>query len=164
MNLWNRIKILRPKQLGKLIILLGRNPRLVFPTIQATKRTLTICDSLYGKKHHRNNPANAFRHAFWNMLLCRAVFKIHGDLEKALDWAKTITDLHEEISFSNDLAKAMDLHNNAVGRKLFKEKHKNFRLEKEIIFILKEIAKNAQQIALPKEVENYSGKLVFIDV
>lgn len=160
MNVWQRLQKLRPKQLAKLFVVFIKNPSYIFPSIRATKRTVAICNAHFGNKHHKNNPANAFRHALWNLLLCQAVFKIEHDLEKATNWAKTLTDLHEEFAFSTELAKAMDLHNNAVGRKLFEEKHPI--PENESISILNEMANNAKQLKFPEETEKYVGELVFI--
>jgi hypothetical protein len=40
------------------------------------------------------------------------------DLKKAIAWAKTITDWHEDFSPNTPLARAMDIHNNQIGREL----------------------------------------------
>nr|WP_236642024.1 hypothetical protein [Dokdonia sinensis] len=91
------------------------------PTIRGTRKTVATCDELYGKKHHKNGPENAFRHALWNVLIVRRSLDKNLPLDKSLAWAKTITDWHEDFSPNSDLARAMDLHNNRVGRDLIAE-------------------------------------------
>ncbi|HET8838859.1 MAG TPA: hypothetical protein VFM82_07695 [Flavobacteriaceae bacterium] len=163
MNLWIRIKKLRPKQLLKLALVFCGNPRFAVSSIRATNRTLAICNFHFGKKHHQNNQANAFRHALWNFFICRAVFQIDTDVEKAINWAKTITDLHEKFAFSTNLAKAMDLHNNTIGRTIFKEKISAKLNLEEIIVLLKTKAAQAEKIEIPEDVEKFKGELVFIE-
>ncbi|MDB4114171.1 hypothetical protein N9572_01455, partial [Flavobacteriaceae bacterium] len=75
MNLWARIKQLHLGQLIKLSLLFLSRPLYIIPTISATKKTLLICDTLYKQTHHKSNKANAFRHALWNVLICRKVMK-----------------------------------------------------------------------------------------
>lgn len=165
MNFWLRLKKLQPRQLIKLASVLCKKPHLIFPTLQATKKTLLICNEHFGKAHHKNNPPNAFRHALWNILICEAAYKKDNNLKEALNWAKTITDLHEEFAFSTELAKAMDLHNNTIGRQYFEAKFATslppFSIN-EIITFLKEKALNSKIIDTPTEEKKYPDSLVFI--
>ena len=80
-----------------------------------------LANKYYGVAHQRNTAANAFRHALWNYLVADACFSDKSDMEKTLVWTKKITDIHEELYPNPPLPKAMDLHNNAVGRAIFKE-------------------------------------------
>lgn len=54
------------------------------------------------------NRADAFRHAYWNVLLAKRI---------NLSWAQAFATAHE--SESSGVDKAMDLHNNAVGRGIY---------------------------------------------
>ncbi len=102
--------------------MLLRRPLLVYPTWKATKQTLEICDSIYGKAHHKNGKANAFRHALWNVLICQKTLKITKNKDKSAFWAQKVTHLHEKLTKNEILDTAMDLHNNAVGdRTVFRD-------------------------------------------
>ena len=106
------------RQLWSLFRLGLGNLRCIRPTLVATRKTVAICDELYGKKHHKNGPENAFRHALWNVLVARRCMARGLSLRRSLAWTKTITDWHEDFSPNKPLARAMDLHNNQVGRDL----------------------------------------------
>lgn len=97
------------------------SPLYLLPTIKASKNTLKNCNVRYGDTHHTNDRTNAYRHALWNLLLCEEIFRLTGSVEKSMTWAHKITDLHEELSPNAALEKAMDLHNNRMGRELFRE-------------------------------------------
>jgi len=109
------------RQLFRLSGLLFQNPWFIIPTLRATKKTRIICDSLFGKAHHKNGKENAFRHALWNVLICQKTFIHSKNDEKSIIWAKKITDLHEKLAPNKPLEEAMDLHNNKLGRLYFKE-------------------------------------------
>lgn len=109
------------KQLWSLAGFCLRYPLYVIPTYTATRKTVKICDQKFGKAHHKNGRANAFRHALWNVIIIRRC-KRWSSIEKAASWAKRITDWHEDFSINEPLARAMDLHNNHVGR-TFAMKH-----------------------------------------
>lgn len=96
-----------------------RNPLYIIPTLLATKRTLEICESLYSSTHHKHGSANAFRHALWNLLISKKLYEATKNYEKSIRWAERITDLHEELAPNKPLEKAMDLHNNRLGRSYF---------------------------------------------
>lgn len=119
MNLIAVIKSMDFRQLWSLFWLCLRHLRFVLPTIKATRKTVTICDELYGDRHHRNGPENAVRHALWNILIAFQSVQRGLPLQRSLAWAKTITDWHEDFSPNEPLARAMDLHNNRVGRDVF---------------------------------------------
>jgi len=109
------------KQLWSLSVLSLRHLWFVIPTIRATRKTVAICNERYGKAHHKNGPENGFRHALWNMLIVKKSIEKGLTLERSLAWAKTITDWHEAFSPNEELARAMDIHNNRVGRNLIAE-------------------------------------------
>ncbi|WP_298323142.1 DUF6973 domain-containing protein [uncultured Dokdonia sp.] len=131
MNVWAVVKSMDFKQLWSLFWLSARHPRFILPTIRGTRRTITICDELYGDKQHLNGPENAFRHALWNVLLVHFSTQKGLPLQRSLAWAKKITDWHEDFSPNAALARAMDLHNNRVGRDIIAQ----FYPEEEHFFV-----------------------------
>lgn len=121
---------------------------------------MAIAQKEYGSKHHLSNPANAFRHALWIILIIRSCLKWKDNEEKAIAWAKKFTDWHEDFSPNKALERAMDLHNNKVGVYFFQEiKNKS---QTEIILFLKGKALEAEKIIAIEDTEKYSNKLVFI--
>lgn len=118
MNVWAVVKSMDFKQLWSLFWLSARHPRFVIPTIRGTRKTVAICNKHYGKKQHLNGPENAFRHALWNMLIVHLSVQRGLPLQRSLAWAKRFTDWHEDFSPNAPLERAMDLHNNRVGRNL----------------------------------------------
>ncbi|MDT0645544.1 hypothetical protein RM545_02475 [Zunongwangia sp. F260] len=137
------------------------NPRFAFATYKATKETLKTCNGLFGERHHKNGKANAFRHALWNYLISENCYKISGSSEKSRFWSKKVTDLHEKLSPNEELEREMDLHNNEVGRKLFK-KYAGSKMA--IIDLLKGMMDTARQIEKPEELQKAKNKLVFIEI
>ncbi|NAS10862.1 hypothetical protein GTQ38_02540 [Flavobacteriaceae bacterium R33] len=81
--------------------------------------TVAISNANYGKQHHKNTAANAFRHALWNYLIAKKCSSWSGEPQRILDWTQKITDLHEDFLPNKPLAREMDLHNNKVGRHLY---------------------------------------------
>jgi hypothetical protein len=118
MNVWAVVKSMDFKQLWSLFWLSARHPRFVIPTIRGTRKTVAICNKHYGKKQHLNGPENAFRHALWNILIVHLSVQRGLPLQRSLAWAKRFTDWHEDFSPNAPLERAMDLHNNRVGRDL----------------------------------------------
>jgi len=112
---------LRLSQFFKLFLLVGQKPLLIMPTINATKETMILCDSLFGKSHHKSNKANASRHAIWNYLLCQKSFKIIKNSQKSAIWAQKVANLYEKVTNNDVLDEFMDLHNNQIGRNVFLE-------------------------------------------
>lgn len=119
MSLWASLKNLPAKQLWNLALLAFGHPLAVWPTLSTTRNCLRICDQRYGRAHYGNGPANAFRHALWNVMLAKACYP--KQLQKGLAWAKTVTDWHEAAFRNEPLERQMDLHNNAVGRALLQQ-------------------------------------------
>ncbi|MDP2687266.1 MAG: hypothetical protein Q8O62_08595 [Aequorivita sp.] len=157
---WRIIKDLDFKQLIGLFWLFLQNPIYAFPTIFATKRCMNIAQKEYGSRHHLSNPANAFRHAFWVILIVKKNLKWRNNEEKAKAWAITFTDWHEDFSPNVALERAMDLHNNEMGIVFFEGiKNKN---EAEIISFLKQKASEAIKIESVEEMENIKNTLIYI--
>ena len=132
----------------------------ILPTLRATKDCMMISTELYGRLHHKNGPANAFRHAFWNYLIAKRCFKWQKNKTAAVHWAKKITDWHESAFPNKPMAKRMDLHNNAVGRFVF-QNHVE-QTEAEVVEILKKMALNSNLVNISSNLADFENELVHI--
>jgi hypothetical protein len=160
MNLWQRLRELSWQQLWHFAALFLRNPKYILPTLSATQRTFTLCNELYGTAHHKSNRANAFRHALWNLLICKYVQKRTKNEAKSTTWAKKVTDLYEKVTQNEKMDEAMDLHNNDLGRRWFPLSiDKN---EAEIVTFLQKKTENAQKINSLDEIMQHSKNLVYL--
>lgn len=135
-------------------------PLFVWPTLSATKRCMMISTREYGNQHHKNGPANAFRHAFWNFLIAQWCYNWHKNEETVLNWTEKITDWHENAFPNRGLAKKMDLHNNNVGRFVF-QRMKN-QAEKQVVEFLKEMTLASQKVSTSSNFKNLDNTLVHI--
>ncbi len=160
MNIIGVLKRLSIKELYVLSVLMLRHPFYIFPTFNATKRTLILCDRYFKNNHHKNGIGNAFRHALWNVLICKKVFKINKNTSKSAIWAQKVTDLHEKLAPNEPLENAMDLHNNKIGRVFF------IRLkdtsEADVITSLRNACKNAIKISDITTFEKHKNELVYL--
>ncbi len=161
MKILSQIWELKFSNLWRLLLLGAKNPLLVFPTNRATIRTVEICNRIYGSSHHGDNRANAFRHALWNILVAKQVFKIVKTEERAISWAEKITTLHEILMPNAPLETEMDLHNNEMGRKFYLELQNT--PEAEIIQFVKAKTEEAVQIKTVGEIANSKDFLVYIE-
>ena len=148
-------------QLWHFSILFLKHPTLILPTLRATKQTFEICNKHFGNSHNKSNAANAFRHVLWNMLLCKNALKRTKNKQKSVFWAQKVSDLYENVTQNNPLEKAMDLHNNAVGRVYFlnlvdqnKEELSAFALKKMNI---------AQKVNTKDEMIRLKTEMIFIE-
>ncbi|WP_417936401.1 DUF6973 domain-containing protein [Flagellimonas onchidii] len=137
-----------------------RFPFFVFPTLSATKQCMSLSTELYGRLHYKNGPANAFRHAFWNYLIAKKCFSWKKKEDRVLIWTKKITDWHENAFPNFELAKKMDLHNNEVGRLIFKEHFS--KLENHVVDILREMTSKATKIDAQTDFTLVKNQLVYI--
>ena len=157
------LKILEWRQIKGVIGFFFRHPFLFTSAIPATWECVAICDQLFGKTHHKNNKANAFRHALWNMMLTRNALRFERDPDKALGWAKIITDWHEDFSPNDPLARSMDLHNNDTGRRLYRLKFADKRANNtQLTQALVPLLEKAVKIEHPNQVRDHHSRLVFI--
>lgn len=160
MAIGRRITTLNFKEFVVLCRVFLRHPLYLPPTYRATIETVAISNRLYGDLHHDDNRTNAFRHALWNYMICKYCLPVAGSPEKAIIWSKKITDLHERLSPNEGLAKMMDLHNNRVGRELFKN---SFGKEIKVLSILQQKIGDAVKVGSVAEIEKEKNKLVFIE-
>lgn len=127
--IWKQLKKLNFWQLIKLFRVFALRPHHIILTFDATKKAIKISDRIFPEIHHENGFPNAFRHALWNVLLCQAFYRKNKSLVKTIQRVDQITMLHENLFQNKDLEKAMDIHNNRVGQKLF-VKNPDFSEEK----------------------------------
>lgn len=161
MAIWARLVNMSPREVFQLFSVFIKQPRFIIPTVHATRQSIKICDVNFGDEHHGNNRTNAFRHALWNYMLCENYFKVCNSLEKSVEWSKKITNLHEELAPNSKLEKTMDLHNNLVGRKLFKKFHSKENLD--VIKLLKEEMRKAVLVNKTDEITTRQNHLVYIE-
>ena len=161
MNIWWRIRRLKIGQLIQLSILFLSEPFLIRPTLQASKRTMAICDDLFGRSHHRSNEANAFRHALWNILICQKTLKKTKNEEKSIIWTQKVTNLYEKVTDNSNIEKEMDLHNNGVGLNLFSSVID--KKESEIIDLLQKLMQNSQKVTNFEDFVLFKTTLVHIE-
>ncbi|MFT5102527.1 MAG: hypothetical protein ACI86C_000167 [Candidatus Latescibacterota bacterium] len=158
--IWEILKKIQFRELWRLTVLCVKHPLYVIPTINASKRCIAICNDLLGNTHHLHNPANAFRHAFWNVLIVSYCARRNKKTPRALAWAKRITDWHEEFSVNESLDRAMDLHNNKIGRLLAKDLFA--QNEQKMIETVKKSMKNTKKVTKLKEIAQYKAQLVYL--
>ena len=166
MSFWKIIRSLKYTQLKSAALLFLKEPLFIFPTLKATRNSYNVAVKEYPKTHSLNGKANAFRHALWNMLICYECVKWTQNKSKAIAWAKTITDWHEEFSPNKLLTKAMDLQNNAIGRKLFNQIHikgtKSITIDY-VIKTLKNKISTSKKIESISNIDDYTEELVYIE-
>ena len=164
MSIWSIIRSLKYRQLKSAFFLFLKRPLFIYPTLKATAEAYRASQREFPKTHQLNGKGNAFRHALWNMILCKECSKWTTNKEKAVTWAKTITNWHEELSPNKPLDKAMDLHNNKVGRELFKELNVKYAKLNVSMLIdsLKEKLKTSVKIETILEMNNHKEALVYI--
>ncbi len=161
MNAIKALKQLDSKNIWILVKLCFRFPLFVFPTLSATKKCLSISTQHYGRAHYKNGPANAFRHALWNYLISKECYRWSKNEIKILSWSEKITDWHEHAFPNRKLAKEMDLHNNAVGRSIFKD-YSNKTIP-ETIIILMAMTSKSTKVNENSNFANFKNKLVHIN-
>lgn len=152
MDLWHFIKRANAKQIWQLITLCLGNIRLLWPTYKATKKAVKYSNTYFGTKHHKNTPANAFRHAIWTYFIASECAQWSKNDARVVSWTNKITNLHELILPKNELADAMDLHNNAVGLHIYTT-NKALPSE-EVINLFLAIVKSSVKISSKEELIN----------
>ena len=160
MSFWKLVKGINFGQITSLGTFLLQHPIFMLATIKATSQTMRIVQKEFPDIHGKDNKANAFRHALWNYLIALECAKKEKRLAKVISWTKKITDWHEDFSPNVELARAMDLHNNHVGRTLFSKL--KITSEKEIIKELKLKLDTAIQVESLSDIDQNSFELIFM--
>lgn len=129
----------------------------------ATLRSFSLAQKHFPKTHSNNGIGNAFRHSLWNCLILMYCCKISSP-QKALDYCKKMTDLHEELFPNEPLETKMDLHNNQVGINLFMELlpgiHRQFF--ETSFFVEKLMQKTKTAKILEKLEDDFGDELVYL--
>lgn len=116
----------------------------------------------FHESHGGNGVANAFRHAAWNLLIAKNG-SVFTSKEKAVEWAKFITDLHEECFPNEPFDHEMDLHNNRIGREVFEASAPQKLSKKEMIAELVTKSESAIGLTDEKEFEKHRNEMVYFD-
>lgn len=135
-------------------------PLLLIPTVWATLESILFSEKHFHESHGGRGVANAFRHAAWNLLIAKNG-SVFTSQEKAIEWAKFITDLHEECFPNESFDHEMDLHNNRIGREVFEELASQNLSKKQMIAKLKQKSKSAVGLTDEKEFVHYKNEMVF---
>jgi predicted metal-binding transcription factor (methanogenesis marker protein 9) len=129
----------------------------------ATLRSFSLAQKHFPKTHSNNGIGNAFRHSLWNCLILMYCCKISSP-QKALDYCKKMTDLHEELFPNEPLETKMDLHNNQLGINLFVELlpgiHRQFF--ETSFFVEKLIQKTKTAKILEKLEDDFGDEMVYL--
>ncbi len=158
-DIWIAIRGLSIPSLFSLLVIAIQNPFKIYPTLVATQETIAISFQQYGHAQGKNGKANAFRHALWNILIGKAIYKKTGDMQTSIRWAEKITDLHEYLFPNVSLEKHMDLHNNRVGRNYFVKLHNS---GEDMLSYLVEQTKKAVLITDVEMALGYKEDLIYI--
>ncbi|WP_299671737.1 hypothetical protein [uncultured Polaribacter sp.] len=161
MNFWNILKGLKYDQIASLSVWFVKHPIFMFATIRATFLTMKIAQKEFPYIHGEHNKANAFRHALWNLLIANQSIKFSTKIDAVLNWTKKITDWHEEFSPNERMAELMDLHNNAFGRKKFREWGAKSR--NEFVILLKSELSNAVLVRKESDLKNLENNLIYLE-
>ncbi|MBB4806872.1 hypothetical protein HNP38_002168 [Chryseobacterium defluvii] len=104
----------------RLFSLVGPHPLFSLLSFYATLKAYTIAQQHFPETASNNGVGNAFRHALWCCFIMMYCCKISSP-QKALDFCKRLTDMHEELFPNEPLETKMDLHNNKIGMDYFME-------------------------------------------
>jgi hypothetical protein len=152
------------KKIMRLLSLVLPHPLFSLLSFYATIQVFTIAQKRFPKTASKNGIGNAFRHALWCCFIIMYCSKISSP-EKAVDFCKKITDLHEELFPNQPLETKMDLHNNKVGMDYFLELlpgiHRQF-FEKG--FFIDALIKKMEEAKVLKNLDDdFEGYLVYLD-
>lgn len=160
MNLWHKLKRLSFIKLVQFSFLMLQKPLLIKPIFKATKEALQVSQKLFGNAHNTNGKANAFRHAYWNYLICAKTLKFTKNEQKSAIWTEKVVNYYEKVTKNEAFDAEMDFHNNDIGRKQFliHFKEKSFNS----IYFFNEMTQNAQKITKIEEIQHFENELVYI--
>jgi len=115
--------------------LISQYPARTLHILKITRDARRISNNL--KSNHSDFPDDAFKHIYWSYHLSRTF---------GPDFAKEITDAHETLPNNTAQQRAMDFHNNEIGRKLVS---KNLSVEE----LKKIVLKSPQVIRYPNHIQ-----------
>lgn len=156
------IKNLSMSMSWRMFSALFSKPLLLFPTIFGTIESVLYSEVNFQESHSGQGVANAFRHAAWNLLIAKNCSFITTN-QKAIEWSKFITDLHEECFPNEAFDRAMDLHNNKIGRDVFRALIENgVNSKRKMINYLIEKTKTAVGLDDEKKFSNHTDEMVYL--
>ncbi|KFF14256.1 hypothetical protein IW15_02095 [Chryseobacterium soli] len=161
---FNTIRSMSFKKIMRLLSLVLPHPLFSLLSFYATIQAFTIAQKRFPKTASTNGIGNAFRHALWCCFIIMYCSKISSP-EKAVDFCKKITDLHEELFPNQPLETKMDLHNNKIGMDYFLELlpgiHRQF-FEKG--FFIDALIKKMEEAKILRNLDDdFEGYLVYLD-
>ena len=95
------------------------------------------------------------------MLIISYCARKNKNITGVLAWAKLITDWHEDFSVNGLLDRAMDTHNNEIGRLLAKDIFAEN--EEKMIEIVQNATKMAQKVTKIEEIDQFMDELVYLE-
>ena len=148
----------------KLLRLTLPHPLFSLLGLYATLKSFALAQKHFPKTHSNNGIGNAFRHSLWTCLITMYCSKISSP-QKALDYSKKMTDLHEQLFPNKPLERKMDLHNNQVGITLFEELlpgiHRQFF---ETTFFVEKLKQKTETAKILEHVDDdFGNELVYLD-
>ena len=160
-KIFHTLKSLTVNLTWKMIKALFSKPHLLLPTIWATIQSILFAETYFRESHGGRGVENAFRHAVWNVLIAQNA-SFFTSKEKAVEWAKFITDMHEECFPNEPFDHYMDLHNNQFGRDIFVElTYQESASTKDMVKYLFMKSKSAVGLVDESEFGNHTDKMVF---
>ncbi|MFP3592009.1 DUF6973 domain-containing protein [Chryseobacterium sp. SIMBA_038] len=161
---FNTIRSMSFKKIMRLLSLVLPHPLFSLLSFYATMQAFTIAQKRFPDTASNNGIGNAFRHSLWCAFILMYCSKISSP-EKALDFCKRITDMHEELFPNKPLETKMDLHNNKIGMDYFMELlpgiHRQFFEKGFFIDALIDKMKDAK--VLKNLDDDFAGHLVYLD-
>ncbi|MDC8106061.1 hypothetical protein MTQ00_16180 [Chryseobacterium sp. B21-037] len=161
---FNTIRAMSFKKILRLLSLVLPHPLFSLLSFYATVKAFTIAQARFPETASNNGIGNAFRHALWCCFILMYCSKISSP-QKALDFCKKVTDLHEELFPNKPLETKMDLHNNKIGMDYFMEIlpgiHRQF-FEKS--FFIDALVKKMDDAKVLKNLDDhFEGHLVYLE-
>lgn len=146
----------------KMLRALLSRPILLVPTIWGTVESFLFSEINFDENSSGRGVPNAFRHAAWNLLIAKNCTVFISN-EKALDWAKFITDLHEECFPNEPFDHEMDLHNNRIGLEFYRQMMNEKITNKRMIAELMKKCDSAIGLTETSEIQKVKGELVYFN-
>jgi hypothetical protein len=152
------------KKIMRLLSLILPHPIFSLLSFYATVKAFAIAQKKFPESASNNGIGNSFRHALWCCFILMYCSKVSSP-EKALNFCKRITDMHEELFPNKSLETKMDLHNNKIGMDYFMELlpgiHRQF-FEKS--FFIDGLEKKMKDAKVLKNLDDdFDGFLVYLD-
>lgn len=90
----------------------------VYAFYKASDQARSYSSGAYPNLNSQDTKRDAYRHVLWSALLCRYYYTVSSKSPK-LRFAEAVGNANEECGENESDGKAMDYHNNAIGRHLY---------------------------------------------